>query len=36
LWKAAGIDSLKSAAKLWNDARINEGRLAQGRPAAPR
>jgi ERF superfamily protein len=27
-WKAAGIDPLKVAGKLWKEARVNEGRLA--------
>jgi hypothetical protein len=31
-WKAAGIDPLKVAHKLWKEARLNEGRIAAGAP----
>jgi hypothetical protein len=34
-WKAAGIDPLKVAGKLWKDARVNEGRLAPNPPSKP-
>jgi hypothetical protein len=32
-WKAAGIDPLKVAGKLWKEARVNEGRLAPNPPS---
>jgi hypothetical protein len=32
-WKAAGIDPLTVARKLWKEARVNEGRIAPS--AAP-
>ena len=31
-WKAAGIDPLKVARKLWKHTRVNEGRIAPDRP----
>jgi hypothetical protein len=34
-WKAAGIDPLKVAGKLWKEARVNEGRLAPNPPSNP-
>jgi hypothetical protein len=34
-WKAAGIDPLKVAGKLWKEARLNEGRLASNPPSNP-
>ena len=34
-WKAAGIDPLKVAGKLWKEARVNEGRLASNPPSNP-
>ena len=32
-WKAAGIDPLKVAGKLWKEARVNDGRLAPNPPS---
>jgi hypothetical protein len=32
-WKAAGIDPLKVAGKLWKEARVNEGRVAPNPPS---
>ena len=32
-WKAAGIDPLKVAHKLWEEARVNEGRVAPNPPS---
>jgi len=32
-WKAAGIDPLKVAGKLWKEARVNEGRLTPNPPS---
>jgi hypothetical protein len=34
-WKAAEIDPLKVAHKLWKEARVNEGRLAPNPPSTP-
>jgi hypothetical protein len=34
-WKAAGIDPLKVAHKLWKEARVNEGRLAPNPSSNP-
>ena len=34
-WKAAGIDPLKVAHKLWKEARLNEGRIAASPPPQP-
>jgi len=34
-WKAAGIDPLKVAHKLWKAARLNEGRIAASPPPQP-
>jgi hypothetical protein len=34
-WKAAGIDPLKVAHKLWKEARLNEGRIAASAPPQP-
>ena len=34
-WKAAGIDPLQVAHKLWKEARVNEGRLAPNPPSNP-
>jgi hypothetical protein len=35
-WKAAGIDPLKVAHKLWKEARVNEGRIPGSSPPQPR
>jgi hypothetical protein len=39
-WKDAGIDPAQAARKLWNDSRMDKGRIAPGpaaqRPAADR
>src|SRR6516162_234169 len=39
-WKDAGIDPAKAARKLWNDSRVDQGRIALGptaqRPSADR
>ena len=34
-WKAAGIDPLKVAHKLWKEARVNEGRIAPNSTVKP-
>jgi hypothetical protein len=34
-WKAAGIDPLKVAHKLWKEARVNEGRIGARPPSQP-
>jgi hypothetical protein len=34
-WKAAGIDPLKVAHKLWKEARVNEGRIPDSSPSQP-
>jgi hypothetical protein len=34
-WKAAGIDPLKVAHKLWKEARLNEGRIPPSSPPQP-
>src|SRR5215471_4612894 len=34
-WKAAGIDPLKVAHKLWKEARVNEGRIVPSPPSQP-
>ena len=34
-WKAAGIDPLKVAHKLWKEARVNEGRIPGSSPPQP-